>query len=125
MFQLDETTLDERQPLSANHSKVLVISSNCVRNKAYLYPMLPDKKLAVPQPMSTTYRVSVIIEKDVDGYFAMCPELQGCYSQGETYEEVVQAIKDAIELNIRDRKSSGEDFPRIDLINLLTLEVTV
>jgi predicted RNase H-like HicB family nuclease len=34
------------------------------------------------------YRFSVIIEKDQDGYFASCPEFQGCYTQGETYEEV-------------------------------------
>jgi len=30
-----------------------------------------------------TYRFSVIVEKDKDGYFAFCPELQGCYTQGE------------------------------------------
>ena len=34
-----------------------------------------------------TYRFSVIIEKDRDGYFAFCPELEGCYTQGNTYEE--------------------------------------
>ncbi len=32
------------------------------------------------------YRFSIIIEKDADGYFASCNELQGCYTQGETYE---------------------------------------
>ncbi len=32
------------------------------------------------------YRFSVVVEKDVDGYFAFCPELQGCYAQGDTYE---------------------------------------
>ncbi|MDY6965785.1 MAG: type II toxin-antitoxin system HicB family antitoxin [Halobacteriota archaeon] len=25
------------------------------------------------------YRVPVVIEKDTDGYFAFCPEFQGCY----------------------------------------------
>ena len=29
------------------------------------------------------YKVSVVIEKDEDGYFAYCPELQGCYTQGD------------------------------------------
>jgi hypothetical protein len=33
----------------------------------------------------TNYRFSVIVEKDQDGYFASCPEFQGCYTQGETY----------------------------------------
>ncbi len=26
------------------------------------------------------YRFSVIIEKNGDGYFAFCPELEGCYT---------------------------------------------
>jgi len=49
------------------------------------------------------YRLSVVIEKDEDGYFAYCPQLQGCYTQGDTYEEVIENIKDAIKLHIEDR----------------------
>lgn len=40
-----------------------------------------------------TYKMSVIVEKDKDGYFALCPELQGCYTQGNTYEEAIANIK--------------------------------
>ena len=54
------------------------------------------------------YKVSVVIEKDEEGYFAFCPELQGCYTQGDTYEEVLENIKDAIRLHITDRLESGE-----------------
>ncbi len=43
------------------------------------------------------------IEADKDGYFVSCPALQGCYSQGGTYEEVVANIEDAIRLHIEDR----------------------
>lgn len=32
----------------------------------------------------STYKFSVVIEKDRDGYFAFCPELRGCYTQGDT-----------------------------------------
>ena len=49
------------------------------------------------------YKVSVVIENDSDGYFAFCPELQGCYSQGKTYEQVLGNIRDAIKLHIEDR----------------------
>jgi predicted RNase H-like HicB family nuclease len=45
----------------------------------------------------------VVIEADQDGYFVSCPALQGCYSQGETYEQAVENIKDAIHLHIQDR----------------------
>ncbi|WP_456475263.1 type II toxin-antitoxin system HicB family antitoxin [Candidatus Pyrohabitans sp.] len=71
------------------------------------------------------YKVSVVIEKDKDGYFAYCPELQGCYTQGDTYEEVLENIKDAIKLHIKDRLEEGEEIPRVEMINLAAVEVTV
>ncbi len=45
-----------------------------------------------------TYKVSTVIEKDEHGYYAYCPELPGCHSQGDTLEEAVANIKEAIEL---------------------------
>jgi len=45
----------------------------------------------------------IIVEADSDGYYVSCPALQGCYSQGDTYEEAVANIKDAIRLHIEDR----------------------
>ena len=44
------------------------------------------------------YKISIIIEKDEEGYYAYCPELQGCFSQGDSFEEVNGNIKEAIEL---------------------------
>ena len=41
------------------------------------------------------YRFPVIIEKDKDGYFSYCPALQGYYTQGDTYEEVLENTRDA------------------------------
>jgi len=66
---------------------------------------------------------SVVIEKDTDGYFALCPELQGCYTQGETYEETMKNIKDAIKLHIDDRLASGEKIPKIKEISLVSVEI--
>jgi len=51
------------------------------------------------------YKISIIIEKDVYGYFAYCPEIQGCYTQGSTYEEVVENIKDVIKLHLEESLS--------------------
>ena len=53
-----------------------------------------------------TYRFSIVIEQDDDGYFVRCPELQGCYTQGETYEEAMRNIKDAISLCREDELKS-------------------
>lgn len=71
------------------------------------------------------YRFSVVIEKDSDGYYAFCPELQGCYAQGDRYEEAVDNIRDAIRLHVEDRLASGEDIPEVEAISLTSLEVAV
>ena len=55
-----------------------------------------------------TFRFSVVIEKDESGYYVFCPEFQGGYSQGSTYEEALENISDAICLHIGDRISCGE-----------------
>ena len=71
------------------------------------------------------YRFSVVIEKDSEGYFAFCPELQGCYTQGLTYEEVLENVKDAIRLHIEDRIESGEEIPQAESVSLTSLEIAV
>lgn len=71
------------------------------------------------------YRFSVIVERDKGGYFAFCPELQGCYTQGDSYEETLKNIKDAIRLHVEDRLGSGEEIPKLDSISLTSLEVAV
>jgi len=39
----------------------------------------------------------VVIEKGEDfGYVAHCPAIPGCHSQGNTIEEAIENIKDAI-----------------------------
>ena len=50
----------------------------------------------------------IIIEKDKDGYYATCPSLSGCSTQGNTYEEVFKNIKDAISLYVKDCIKDGE-----------------
>ncbi len=72
-----------------------------------------------------TYRFAVVIEKDADGYFAFCPELQGCYTQGDTYEEVIEQIKDAMQLHAEDRLEAGEDLPHDEMVSLTSMEIAV
>lgn len=43
-------------------------------------------------------KVSIVIEKDEHGYYVYCPELEGCQTQGDTLDEVMANIKEAIEL---------------------------
>jgi predicted RNase H-like HicB family nuclease len=61
---------------------------------------------------SQTYTFSVVIERDEDGYFVSCPELQGCYSQGDTYEDAIENIEEAIKLHIESRIERNEIIPQ-------------
>lgn len=45
-------------------------------------------------------QLNAIIEKDENGYYAYVPELKGCFSQGESFEEALQNIREAAELYI-------------------------
>ena len=71
------------------------------------------------------YRFSVIVERDKEGYFAFCPELQGCYTQGDTYEQVIANIKDAIKLHVEDRLANKEPIATAEMVSLSSLEVVV
>lgn len=45
------------------------------------------------------YNYTILLEKEADGgYHAFCPILKGCHSQGDTFEEAVQNITEAMEL---------------------------
>ena len=66
----------------------------------------------------------IVIEGDADGYFASCPALQGCYSQGDTYGKAIENIKDAVRLHIEDRVTNGEEIPQVS-VSLATVEVGV
>lgn len=71
------------------------------------------------------YNLPIVIQKDEDGYYAYCPELQGCYTQGETYEEALANLKDAMALHIQDLLAQGETVPHPEILNIATLEVAV
>jgi len=63
-----------------------------------------------------TYKVNVVIEKDDFGYFAYVPDLKGCHTQGESLEEVLKNIKEAIELYI-------ETLPKKERKQILSKEI--
>ena len=71
------------------------------------------------------YRFSVVMEKDAEGYFAWCPELQGIYTQGATYEEALEALRNAIRLHVEDRLANHEPIPQAESVSLTSLEVAV
>jgi len=43
-------------------------------------------------------KINAVIERDEDGFFAYCPDLPGCHSQGDTFEEASANIRKAAQL---------------------------
>ncbi len=63
------------------------------------------------------YNYTVLLEKEQDGaYHAFCPILQGCHSQGDTVEEAIENITEAIELYLESLIADSQPIPKEDLI---------
>ena len=55
---------------------------------------------------------TAILEKEADGgYSVWVPDLPGCASQGETYEEALANIREAIALYIESLRLEGLPAP--------------
>ena len=58
---------------------------------------------------------TVFYERDEDGrILAICPALQGCYTEGETEEEARANIREAIHAHVQSRLARG-DFISMEL----------
>lgn len=58
---------------------------------------------------------TVVIHKaEEGGYWVEVPALPGCYSQGETPEEVLENVKEAIQLYLETLRDEGKPPPRDD-----------
>lgn len=67
--------------------------------------------------MKTQYHYTVIIEREKDGgYHAYCPALRGCHSQGDTYEDIVKNIEEAVQLYIESLKAHSEPVPPEEIL---------
>jgi predicted RNase H-like HicB family nuclease len=69
----------------------------------------------------------VNVEQDEAGYYvAECPALKACYTQGRTYEEVMENIKDVIALCLTDLKNRRKEIPdQPEIIGVRRVEVSV
>ena len=58
---------------------------------------------------------TVILEREADGgYVATVPALPGCVSQGDTRDEALRNIREAMELYIDDCRAAGDPIPQED-----------
>ncbi|PIG90693.1 type II toxin-antitoxin system HicB family antitoxin [Gloeocapsopsis sp. IPPAS B-1203] len=72
-----------------------------------------------------SYKISVVIEKDEHGYYAYCPNLEGCQSQGDSFEDVTANIQEAIELYLETLSREEREALLSKEISTMTFEVQV
>lgn len=64
---------------------------------------------------------TVLIEQDEDGlYVATVPDIQGCHTQGKTISQVLERIKEAIELCL---EADGEEVEPMKFIGIQKVQV--
>lgn len=67
-------------------------------------------------------KCTVILERERDGgYVVSVPVLPGCVSQGDSREEALANIQEAIELYIEDCRLSGDPVPEEDSVESVQL----
>ena len=65
---------------------------------------------------------NVVIEKDEDGlYVASVPDIPGCHTQGKTLNQVLERVKEAIEVCL---EADGDEIKPMKFIGLQKVEVT-
>ena len=68
----------------------------------------------------------VILEpNELGGYTVTVPSLPGCISEGDTRDEALANIKEAIELYIESLQADGEPIPSEEAIEETVIEVPV
>lgn len=67
----------------------------------------------------------ILVPQPEGGFFVECPGLPGCYSQGETREEAMTNIREAIELTLEDLSALGEAIPEVGVPTVEQVRIAV
>ena len=79
--------------------------------------------------MRKTFTILIMpAESDEDGYWVKVPALPGCVTQGETVEEALSNVKEAVEAYVLSLKDRGIPIPEEEvdtsgLISAVSVEV--
>jgi len=61
--------------------------------------------------MKIKYAYPAVFKKEETGYFVNFPDIEPCYTEGETFEEAVVMAKDVLESRIEVALERGESLP--------------
>ena len=74
--------------------------------------------------MLRKFRV-ILDPNDLGGYTVTVPVLPGCISEGDTKEDALANIREAIELYIESLEADGEPIPSEEAVEEAVVEVAV
>jgi predicted RNase H-like HicB family nuclease len=72
-----------------------------------------------------TYRFSVYVIRDADGWAACSPEFPDCRARGASYEDAVSNLRDLVQILVEDGLGDDEAPPRLEDLNLTDLDVAL
>ncbi|MCA9909374.1 MAG: type II toxin-antitoxin system HicB family antitoxin [Anaerolineae bacterium] len=68
-------------------------------------------------------QVVLIPDNDAGGYTVVVPSLPGCISEGDTIDEALANIREAIDLYIEDLLADGEPVPEDSALPIQVMTV--
>lgn len=72
----------------------------------------------------TSQKFIVLIERDEDGqYVGSVPSIKGCHSYGETLDEPMKNIQEAIEVNLEALKAEHKTISQFTFSGIQEIEV--
>ena len=57
-------------------------------------------------------RYLVVVEQGIESFGAYVPDLLGCVAVGDTRDEVLELIHEAIEFHLEDLREDGQPIPQ-------------
>ncbi len=69
------------------------------------------------------YRYLVVLEKTVEGYSAYAPDVPGVGTSGDTLEETLENMQEALELYFEVAIERGETLPAVSAVEAGFVEV--
>ncbi len=71
-------------------------------------------------------KFTAVLGRELDGGFVVTvPVLPGCISQGDTREEAMTNIREALEVYVEDCKAAGDPIPQEDSVEYVELVASI
>ena len=73
-------------------------------------------------------KLSMLCSKQNNGsYYAVCPEIKGCFTQGDTYEEACANLRELVEITVNEELSNEErqEILRTEAIIFTEFEIAI